>query len=152
MHPPLGRPESTSNKKRFSLGSLSPKLVVPSRASLARHRPRNPAIQGRGDGGPGGQRGGGCKPPPLGPQEIRKRKTRGSQMTVVPKSKKSRLSNLDWPRWAVHIAGILPALWIAALGLAGELTVNPYQAVEQRTGRIAPIFLLLGLARPPANL
>jgi sulfoxide reductase heme-binding subunit YedZ len=37
------------------------------------------------------------------------------------------------------------------LWLAGELTVNPYQAVEQRTGRIALIFLMLALACTPAN-
>jgi len=66
-------------------------------------------------------------------------------MITVPEAKSSRLSSLDWPRWAVHLAGILPALWIAALGVAGELTVNPYQAVEQRTGRIALIFLMLAL-------
>ena len=72
-------------------------------------------------------------------------------MITVPEAKSSRLSSLDWPRWAVHIAGILPALWIAALGVAGELTVNPYQAVEQRTGRIALIFLMLALACTPAN-
>jgi methionine sulfoxide reductase heme-binding subunit len=64
----------------------------------------------------------------------------------------SRLRELDWSRWAVHVAGWLPALWIVALGLAGDLTVNPYQAVEQRTGRIALIFLLLSLACTPANL
>ena len=75
-----------------------------------------------------------------------------SQMIAVPETKTSRLSSLDWLRWTVHIAGILPALWIAALGLAGELTVNPYQAVEQRTGRIALIFLMLALACTPANL
>jgi len=73
-------------------------------------------------------------------------------MTVVPKSKTSRLSNRDWRRWAVHVAGWLPALWILALGVAGDLTVNPYQAVEQRTGRIALIFLMLSLACTPANL
>ena len=75
-----------------------------------------------------------------------------SQITVVPKSKTSRLSNRDWPRWAVHVAGWLPAFWILALGVAGDLTVNPYQAVEQRTGRIALIFLMLSLACTPANL
>ncbi len=62
------------------------------------------------------------------------------------------LSALDWQRWAIHIAGVLPALWIIVLGLADELTVNPYQAVEQRTGRIALIFLMLALACTPANL
>ncbi len=75
-----------------------------------------------------------------------------SQTIAVPKSRRSRLSNLDWPRWAIHLAGILPALWILALAGAGELTVNPYQAVEQRTGWIALIFLLLALACTPANL
>jgi sulfoxide reductase heme-binding subunit YedZ len=67
-------------------------------------------------------------------------------------AKPARLSNLDLPRWAIHLAGILPALWIAALWFAGELTINPYQAVEQRTGRIALIFLMLALACTPANL
>ena len=73
-------------------------------------------------------------------------------MIAVPETRSSRLSNIDWPRWGVHLGGVLPALWILALGLAGELTVNPYQAVEQRTGRIALIFLMLVLACTPANL
>lgn len=73
-------------------------------------------------------------------------------MIAAPETKTSRLSSLDWPRWAVHLGGVLPALWIAALWFAGELTVNPYQAVEQRTGRIALIFLLLALTCTPANL
>ncbi|HSB89383.1 MAG TPA: protein-methionine-sulfoxide reductase heme-binding subunit MsrQ [Anaerolineales bacterium] len=64
----------------------------------------------------------------------------------------SRLRELDWSRWVVHVGGWLPALWILALGVAGELTANPYQAVEQRTGRIALIFLMLSLACSPANL
>jgi len=75
-----------------------------------------------------------------------------SQSAAAPRAISSRLSSLDWPRWAVHLGGVLPALWIAALGVAGELTVNPYQAVEQRTGRIALIFLMLALACTPANL
>jgi sulfoxide reductase heme-binding subunit YedZ len=75
-----------------------------------------------------------------------------SKTIDAPEAKGSRLPNIDWPRWAVHLAGILPALWILALAAAGELTVNPYQAVEQRTGRIALIFLMLALACTPANL
>jgi sulfoxide reductase heme-binding subunit YedZ len=71
---------------------------------------------------------------------------------TVPETKTTRISGFDWPRWAIHLAGLLPALWIVALGVAGELTVNPYQAVEQRTGRIALIFLMLALACTPANL
>ena len=72
-------------------------------------------------------------------------------MTAAPEAKASRLLTIDWLRWAIHLAGILPALWIIALWFAGELTVNPYQAVEQRTGRIALIFLMLALACTPAN-
>jgi sulfoxide reductase heme-binding subunit YedZ len=75
-----------------------------------------------------------------------------SQTIAVPETRRSRLSTIDWQRWAIHLAGVLPAVWIVALGLAGELTVNPYQAVEQRTGRIALIFLMLALACTPANL
>lgn len=74
------------------------------------------------------------------------------QIAATTDAKTSRLSTVDWQRWAVHLAGILPALWILALGASGGLTVNPYQAVEQRTGRIALIFLMLALACTPANL
>jgi len=63
-----------------------------------------------------------------------------------------RLSGLDLGRWLLHVAALLPALWIlAALAGAGQF-VNPYQAVEQRTGRVALILLVLSLACSPANL
>ena len=63
----------------------------------------------------------------------------------------SRLGNLDWSRRAIRLAGLLPALWIIALWFTHGLTANPYQAVEQRTGRIALIFLMLSFACTPAN-
>jgi len=63
-----------------------------------------------------------------------------------------RLSGLDLSRWLVHAAALLPALWILAALAAGEQFVNPYQAVEQRTGRVALILLMLSLACTPANL
>ena len=71
---------------------------------------------------------------------------------AISSPKASFLRGVDWSRWAVHVVGILPALWILALGASGGLTANPYQAVEQRTGRIALIFLMLALACTPANL
>jgi sulfoxide reductase heme-binding subunit YedZ len=74
------------------------------------------------------------------------------QEISVPETDGSLPTAIDWPRWAIHVAGIVPALWILALGAAGELSVNPYQAVEQRTGRIALVFLLLALACTPTNL
>lgn len=63
-----------------------------------------------------------------------------------------RLSGLDLGRWLVHAAALLPALWILAALAGGERFVNPYQAVEQRTGRVALILLVLSLACSPANL
>lgn len=59
---------------------------------------------------------------------------------------------LDLGRWLVHAGALLPALWILAALAGGGLTVNPYQAVEQRTGRVALILLILTLACTPANL
>lgn len=63
-----------------------------------------------------------------------------------------RLSGLDLGRWLVHGAALLPALWILTGLAGGGQFVNPYQAVEQRTGRVALILLILSLACSPANL
>lgn len=63
-----------------------------------------------------------------------------------------RLSRLDLGRWLVHGAALLPALWILTALAGGGQFVNPYQAVEQRTGRVALILLILSLACSPANL
>jgi sulfoxide reductase heme-binding subunit YedZ len=62
-----------------------------------------------------------------------------------------RVRALDWPRLAVHVGALLPAIWILAAGLRSDLTANPIQAIEQRTGRIALTLLLLSLACTPAN-
>jgi len=63
-----------------------------------------------------------------------------------------RLSAIDWQRWVVHAGALLPALWIVADAARGALTANPYQAVEQRTGRAALILLVLSLAGTPVSL
>ncbi|MBI5878157.1 MAG: sulfoxide reductase heme-binding subunit YedZ [Chloroflexi bacterium] len=49
----------------------------------------------------------------------------------------------------VHIGGWLPLAWLAADALARNLTSNPIQAIEQRTGLVALTFLLLSLACTP---
>jgi sulfoxide reductase heme-binding subunit YedZ len=59
---------------------------------------------------------------------------------------------LDWPRLAVHVGALLPAIWILAAGLRSDLTANPIQAIEQRTGRIALTLLVVSLACTPANM
>lgn len=63
-----------------------------------------------------------------------------------------RVAGLDLGRWLVHAAALLPALWILAAVAGGQGLVNPFQAVEQRTGRVALILLVLSLACSPANL
>ncbi len=55
-------------------------------------------------------------------------------------------------RLAVHLGALLPAVWILAAVARGDLTANPYQAVEQRTGRTALILLMFSLACTPAYL
>ena len=67
-------------------------------------------------------------------------------------SQTRRAPRIDWVRWAIHVGAWLPAAWILLSYLQGTLTVNPFQAIEQRTGRIALILLLLSLACTPANL
>jgi len=66
--------------------------------------------------------------------------------------RRERLRDLDWQRWAVHAAALLPAIWILAAGLRSDLTANPIQAIEQRSGRIALTLLVVSLACTPANL
>jgi sulfoxide reductase heme-binding subunit YedZ len=52
---------------------------------------------------------------------------------------------------AVHSAAWLLAAWLAWDYFSGNLTVNPIQAAEQRTGRYAIYFLVLSLACTPLN-
>jgi sulfoxide reductase heme-binding subunit YedZ len=49
----------------------------------------------------------------------------------------------------VHLAGVLPLAWLIYSGLINNLTANPIQAIEQRSGRYALTFLLLSLACTP---
>ena len=65
---------------------------------------------------------------------------------------RERLQTIDLLRLAVHVGALLPAVWILAAVARGDLTANPLQAVEQRTGRIALILLVVSLACTPANL
>jgi sulfoxide reductase heme-binding subunit YedZ len=64
---------------------------------------------------------------------------------------------LKLPRFAryqllVHIAALLPLAWLAYDALAGNLSVNPIQDIEQRTGRYALILLVLSLSCTPVNI
>jgi sulfoxide reductase heme-binding subunit YedZ len=49
----------------------------------------------------------------------------------------------------VHLAALAPLVWLVFDALAGNLTVNPIQAVEQRTGRYALYLLVASLACTP---
>lgn len=51
----------------------------------------------------------------------------------------------------VHIGGIFPLAWLIFDGLNNNLTVNPIQALTQRTGKTALIFLVLSLSCTPLN-
>lgn len=53
---------------------------------------------------------------------------------------------------AVHFGGILPAVVLLFSFFTGDLTANPIQALEQRTGIIALNFLLLSLACTPVSI
>lgn len=54
-------------------------------------------------------------------------------------------------RWGVHIAAWIPLVVLIIDALNDNLTVNPIQAAEQRTGDIAIILLVLSLACTPIS-
>ena len=54
-------------------------------------------------------------------------------------------------RILIHLLGIFPAVWLIWDGLNNNLTINPIQALTQRTGRYAIFFLMLSLACTPIN-
>jgi sulfoxide reductase heme-binding subunit YedZ len=61
-----------------------------------------------------------------------------------------------WGGWSllqasVHVAACLPALGIAWSILTDDLTANPVQALEQRTGKAALVLLVLSLSCTPAH-
>jgi len=51
----------------------------------------------------------------------------------------------------VHFGSIIPFIWLVWDAVAGNLTVNPIQALTQRTGKYALAFLLVCLACSPLN-
>jgi len=55
-------------------------------------------------------------------------------------------------RLAVHLGGILPLVFLVRDALTDNLTVNPYQKAEQRTGETALVLLLFSLACTPLNI
>lgn len=52
----------------------------------------------------------------------------------------------------VQVAAITPALWLAAFMALGKLGPNPIQTLEQRSGDVALILLLITLACTPVRL
>lgn len=54
-------------------------------------------------------------------------------------------------RWFVHLIGLFPLFWLIWDGFTDNLTINPVQALTQRTGRYAIFFLILSLASTPIN-
>jgi sulfoxide reductase heme-binding subunit YedZ len=51
----------------------------------------------------------------------------------------------------VHLAAVVPLAWLVFDALTGNLTANPIQAIEQRTGKYALILLVASLAATPVN-
>jgi methionine sulfoxide reductase heme-binding subunit len=75
----------------------------------------------------------------------------GAPSSALPRWRE-RLQTIDLLRLAVHVGALLPAAWILAAVVRGDLTANPIQAVEQGTGRTALVLLMISLACTPANL
>jgi methionine sulfoxide reductase heme-binding subunit len=61
------------------------------------------------------------------------------------------------PRFAryqffVHLAALVPLAWLVYDALAGNLSVNPIQDIEQRTGRYAMMLLTASLSCTPLHI
>jgi methionine sulfoxide reductase heme-binding subunit len=52
----------------------------------------------------------------------------------------------------VHLAALIPLAWLIYDALAGNLSVNPIQDVEQRTGRYALMLLTASLSCTPLQI
>jgi methionine sulfoxide reductase heme-binding subunit len=52
-------------------------------------------------------------------------------------------------QWAAHLGALLVLAWLAFDYFTGRLGVNPIQALTQRSGQLALIFLVLSLAVSP---
>ena len=58
---------------------------------------------------------------------------------------------ITWLQIVIHVLGWLPLAWILYKYIAGRLSVNPIQDIEQRLGLIAVYFLIASLACTPLN-
>jgi sulfoxide reductase heme-binding subunit YedZ len=56
---------------------------------------------------------------------------------------------INWLQGLIHILGWLPLAWIIFAYLAGKLSVNPIQDIEQDLGHVAVYFLIASLACTP---
>jgi methionine sulfoxide reductase heme-binding subunit len=61
---------------------------------------------------------------------------------------RNKITNLNL---TVHIAAVIPFIVLAWDYLNNNLTINPVQAAEQRTGKIALVLLILSLSCTPVN-
>lgn len=52
----------------------------------------------------------------------------------------------------VHLAALIPLAWLIIDAARGDLTANPIQAIEQRTGRYALYLLVASLACTPLQI
>lgn len=66
----------------------------------------------------------------------------------MEKKNKNRTA-FNWLRMIVHIGGILPLILLLWAALGGNLGFNPVQTVQQRTGNLGMIFLILSLSCTP---
>jgi len=60
-----------------------------------------------------------------------------------------RGKNYRWLQILVHIAAWIPLCWLVWAYMTNNLTINPIQAAEQRTGDTAIILLMLSLSCTP---
>ena len=66
------------------------------------------------------------------------------------------MTKISLPRFtkfqaAVHIAAWIPLIWLIYSWMTNNLTFNPIQAAELRTGKFALVLLILALACTPLN-
>jgi sulfoxide reductase heme-binding subunit YedZ len=55
-------------------------------------------------------------------------------------------------QYVVHLTALLLFIWLLVSFLLDELSINPFQTLEQRTGKVALILLTLSLTCTPINL
>lgn len=63
-----------------------------------------------------------------------------------------KLLNFNRFQWFIHVGSLIPLTVLLIDGFTGNLTVNPIQELEQRTGRIAIIWLMMSLTCTPLNI